>query len=799
MLLIGFLFCGEVLFLAGRKSLRSIGHIYEIEALESQMMERQLLQVQPYQRFYPDRTTQFEPTPTYFASLIVYALPGFIIAIITMIVGIIFCICYGGCHKCGWKARSPQKHPRRDVITMQALLISISVFVAGGCVVGMYGNWLFSKGVQKLLGSAVNATNEVVIKVDNITEIMVSIDPAFTSYMQSLNLGLVQIQTEVSDAQDNVYAYDVFRDLLVHFGFLTALITGGVGLAAGITRENPVALAMGIMGFITIFMMASSFGIHLAVSIMMDDLCARASNFIQQPQNVTLSPTADTALQIILTCLRNGSFFPAFSAAIADAQQALIELDNLTTTYLNYTFDPTLNQSASADEAIQEAIAKINGVITVIQNDVNQLPNSYPGKQQLQDKVNELQAIVTALNLLLEIIDCSQVSTFAQTILDSVCETMLMGTVMIYCGAGFLVAVFTIETIFALVGSHRFKRKKTGRYALYHGNKFFRVVVMCITQCIQGIVTFVLAEEYPVFFIVAVAFFMGISFLGFFGAMCRSKPLVFFFALCQTIGTGLLLALLVTNVVTVKSCSQVNDFTGNCTHYQRALDIEALILTCFDVIISGLGMFFAWQLFNNLRAESKNRSEAADYKFEMGQRADSFVNPPVNMNGQAVENGVPHVRANANAEAMRPNRVPNQKARKTRSRPPVVRTVEVAPVIDATFPPPPVQIPPPLQIPAPPSQPPQRQSSQQLSNSISSEPKKDSDSESEQSSTSYSDTSGHIVPYGTPAQKSGNIQNRHSTESDPSENASVSGDEKHNGSGQDTGSSSLSASEETSF
>jgi hypothetical protein len=118
------------------------------------------------------------------------------------------------------------------------------------------------------------------------------------------------------------------------------------------------------------------------------------------------------------------------------------------------------------------------------------------------------------------------------------------------------------------------------------------------------------------------------------------------------------------------------------------------------------------------------------------------------MNGQAVENGVPHVRANANAEAMRPNRVPNQKARKTRSRPPVVRTVEVAPVIDATFPHPPVQIPPPLQIPAPPSQPPQRQSSQQLSNSISSEPKKDSDSESEQSSTSYSDTSGHIVPYG---------------------------------------------------
>jgi hypothetical protein len=62
------------------------------------------------------------------------------------------------------------------------------------------------------------------------------------------------------------------------------------------------------MGFITIFVMASSFGIHLSVSLMMDDMCARASDFITQPQNVTQSPTADQALQIILICLRNGEF-----------------------------------------------------------------------------------------------------------------------------------------------------------------------------------------------------------------------------------------------------------------------------------------------------------------------------------------------------------------------------------------------------------------------------------------------------------------------------------------------------------
>jgi hypothetical protein len=42
-----------------------------------------------------------------------------------------------------------------------------------------------------------------------------------------------------------------------------------------------------------------------------------------------------------------GSFFSAFSGVIDEAQQSLIELNNLTTTYLNYTFDPTLNQSGT--------------------------------------------------------------------------------------------------------------------------------------------------------------------------------------------------------------------------------------------------------------------------------------------------------------------------------------------------------------------------------------------------------------------------------------------------------------------
>jgi hypothetical protein len=119
------------------------------------------------------------------------------------------------------------------------------------------------------------------------------------------------------------------------------------------------------------------------------------------------------------------------------------------------------------------------------------MPTGTPGRQELQDYVDRLRAIVVALNLLLDIVNCSHVSTFARNVLNSVCQNMLygvhlnfcsfskyilphtnsfshtlifflcsMGTVMIYCGAGILVAVFTVETVFALVGSHRFKRKK---------------------------------------------------------------------------------------------------------------------------------------------------------------------------------------------------------------------------------------------------------------------------------------------------------------------------------------------------
>jgi hypothetical protein len=41
---------------------------------------------------------------------------------------------------------------------------------------------------------------------------------------------------------------------------------------------------------------------------MMDDLCARASDFITQSDNTSFGTSADQALQIILTCLRNGKF-----------------------------------------------------------------------------------------------------------------------------------------------------------------------------------------------------------------------------------------------------------------------------------------------------------------------------------------------------------------------------------------------------------------------------------------------------------------------------------------------------------
>jgi hypothetical protein len=42
----------------------------------------------------------------------------------------------------------------------------------------------------------------------------------FVAYVQDLNAGLVEIQTSVTEAQDNVYAYNVFRYILTLYLFV---------------------------------------------------------------------------------------------------------------------------------------------------------------------------------------------------------------------------------------------------------------------------------------------------------------------------------------------------------------------------------------------------------------------------------------------------------------------------------------------------------------------------------------------------------------------------------------------------
>jgi hypothetical protein len=54
---------------------------------------------------------------------------------------------------------------------------------------------------------------------------------------------VIEINATVVQADQEIGSLDIFRNLIVHFGFLTALVTATVGLTAAVTQQSKLALA----------------------------------------------------------------------------------------------------------------------------------------------------------------------------------------------------------------------------------------------------------------------------------------------------------------------------------------------------------------------------------------------------------------------------------------------------------------------------------------------------------------------------------------------------------------------------
>jgi hypothetical protein len=581
---------------------------------------RSLLQTPIGNPVYPHRSEGFQTNAEYFVSVGLLAIPGFAIAVVVLIWGLIYCICYGCCGRCGRIPSNTGTNTTKQLV-VRIFLVLFGIFVIGGVILGLVGSRIFTLGVVSVTQATVNVTRTVFLRVQNMSMILIALDNSSRPVLEPLNNAVVALEMGVRDVEDLIYAIEIFRNLIINFGFLLTTITGALAVAAGSSRANQLALSVAILGLICAFIMACSFGIHLPLSVFVDDLCFTVRTFLQNPRE------NNPVLNFFLTCIQNGSYFPAFEETVNITESLLRALNDSTTKIIGYSFDPTLPpQTTSLDDLIAHIVAKVNLIVSDVQQRISNSTN--PNIGIIQTFLFQLRDAIGIFENLYEIVRCSFISQFVEIAMTSVCDIIVGGILIIYIANVTLIGLLLVLTIFGMVGTHLFKYVKSLRlrYSTTYV-KAFRLQSLCVVQIFQIIIAFVLEIRLEVFFILVFSFWLAIALFGFLAATLRNRVLVLIYTIVQTIVFLLLVVAVFVLARELIVCHNPNDFDleRNCTVSYHAFLIYQLVVVIIQLILCFVSIVVAWVLFSEIRRTVASGVLDNSPYYELNEDFESYI------------------------------------------------------------------------------------------------------------------------------------------------------------------------------
>jgi hypothetical protein len=466
----------------------------------------------------------------------------------------------------------------------------------------MYGNRLTTADIRSITGSAREALVEVSFKIDNISLLIEPYDPSFPAYLEPIKGQVIEINATVVQADQEIGSLDIFRNLIVHFGFLTALVTATVGLTAAVTQQSKLALALGIMSLITVFFMASGFGLHVPVSLVMDDFCQKIDDYL------TANDTS-SELGILLSCINDGTFGDAFNSLSAVIQQEFINLNDTSTREAGYSFDPSLNAANNSLPAIADAaVSKLDSLKAAI------APYMASAPQDVQDRINEqiqrVQAVIDGIRQLLRIADCGFVASYAERIVTDVCVDVIGATIFIFVGQIVVAVIMIPYAILGFVAAYRFKRPypdavtpKSVRQPIFENPFIFNMIAVAAVGMTHALVALTDANINQWVPIAGLAVFLAVQIFGIIGAALRNKVMVIIYALLESVAFLLLLGVLIIFAIYLYGCNPEAPLYGPelCELFtDRTTTINNLILVCFVVVIGVFAIIYSWRMFLHL-------------------------------------------------------------------------------------------------------------------------------------------------------------------------------------------------------
>lgn len=359
-----------------------------------------------YDRHYGGSTKGYPKDTDYIVDRILpHALPGIVLAVITIIIGICFCtwrMCVCKCcpspitstaqYCCGVNEVPPGGYPAKDRMVLKITLVVLFALVISAAVVGWHGNKGVSNEMDEVVDNLLLAVNYLHTKGVTITGTLLNLSDALVHIAPSTSKDLKRYATKVTDITDKLEKQPKkarktiknaakWRTNVFNISFVVAIGLIAIGLIGAMANFPALAMTMCILAFVCLVFCWISTGIHSGLSVFLDDTCLEINTFLRTP-NQRMMPSLDE----LIDCPEVEELTEGYAIAIAGVSglttqwvnaEAVglpsIGLEPVVPQYTNSSFPryyyPGLQKSAMQFQArLNTSVGQLNEIIATTTN-----------------------------------------------------------------------------------------------------------------------------------------------------------------------------------------------------------------------------------------------------------------------------------------------------------------------------------------------------------------------------------------------------------------------------------------------
>ncbi len=399
------------------------------------------------------------PTPTpleYATPLIVVAAIGVGIGVICLLFACFIWWCRCCCKRCCMGSTDPE----RKYLMLRLVVVGLGAIVLAGAFVGLYGGRAVSIALR-------GAIDSMILSVSNFAVAISVVNSVATRF--NFNTGdLMAVQTQIEQfAQYLGYAQQYFTPVdAVRLGLLYSSMSLGmlaaIGLGLGALRRRKEVLTVSFCSATLAIIIAwVTFAINYPLAVALDDSCVSLSLMLR---NTLLNING---VEFLIGCLPAQLFSStnnaALQAAMLLAQRIAAVEGNVNAANSNF-FRP-ITANATALNATFPSIAALSAAInfTVLHSDLAAASSpclgacyantTFAGDLDLMRNLSQAVAGLATLQ------DCTDISRVLSAINDNICTDLVIGIVMVFCGAIVIGSLLIPMSLIGLYVSQKFPNR----------------------------------------------------------------------------------------------------------------------------------------------------------------------------------------------------------------------------------------------------------------------------------------------------------------------------------------------------